>query len=111
MRKPLVAGLAALAAPLPALAQTGNGQMPYGPGHMSAWGGMGGWFMGPMMMLLFLVVAVVAVVVVVRLLARDTRPRGGGTGGDRSLEILRERYARGEIDEEEYAARRRTLEG
>jgi putative membrane protein len=36
--------------------------------------------------------------------------RGGGPGG-RALEILKERYARGEITREEYEDRRRDLEG
>ncbi len=34
----------------------------------------------------------------------------GGYGLDRSLEILRERYARGEISEEEYQRIKRNLE-
>lgn len=33
----------------------------------------------------------------------------GGSKSDRALEILRERYARGEIDEEEFEAEQRDL--
>ncbi|HJV53773.1 MAG TPA: SHOCT domain-containing protein [Noviherbaspirillum sp.] len=35
--------------------------------------------------------------------------RGRHAGGDRALEILRERYARGEISREEYEERKRVL--
>lgn len=43
---------------------------------------------------------------------RDARqPSGGGErrGDDAAMTILRERYARGEIDKEEYDVRRREL--
>ena len=70
-----------------------------------------GWFMGPIMMILFLAVAVIAVVLIVRWL-------GGSSQGDsrsvpaRSapIDILKERFARGEIDKEEFEERRRVLE-
>jgi len=44
-----------------------------------------------------------------------TRGDGGGGGGgrggsDRALEVLRERYARGEIDKETYERMKRDLE-
>ena len=35
----------------------------------------------------------------------------GGPAGEDPLEILRRRYAAGEIDDEEYARRRKTLRG
>jgi len=60
------------------------------------------------MMLLFIAAVVVLVVLAVRWL--------GGTGGatprasqSRALEILKERFARGEIDKEEFEERRRAL--
>jgi putative membrane protein len=76
----------------------------YGP-----WGG-GWWGFGMVFVsLLFLALIVVGVVLVVRSL-----PEGGRTArrpqGNRALEILDERFARGEIDREEYAERRRILE-
>jgi putative membrane protein len=56
------------------------------------------------MMLAFWGLVVAGIVVAIRWLARQ-----GGGGHDRALEILRERYARGEIDRQEFEARRRDL--
>jgi putative membrane protein len=69
----------------------------------------GGWGFGMMLvMLLFLALIIVGVVFVVRSFSE-----GGRTpslhGGSRALDILDERFARGEIDREEYEERRRTL--
>lgn len=87
-------------------------QQPQGPGygpHM--WnGGWHGWFFGPIMMIVFIAVAVIVVVLLVRWL--------GGPGhvgavhhppGKTPLDILKERFARGEIDKEEFEERRRVL--
>lgn len=41
----------------------------------------------------------------IRWLAR----RGGGSGSDAALGILRQRYARGEINREEFEAKKRDL--
>ena len=67
---------------------------------------------GPWMVvwLLLLAALVVAAVIVLRVLWG----RGSGSGGprtraDQALRILEERYARGEIDREEFEERRRTL--
>ena len=68
-----------------------------------------GWMvLGPLMMLAFVAVIVVVVVLLLR-----------GHGGDKSVpratsesradDILKERFARGEIDKEEYEERRRVL--
>jgi len=91
----------------PALAQQPQG--PYHGPHMWA-GGWHGWFFGPLMMILFIIVAVVVVVLLVRWLGG---PGHGASQHDRQgkspLDILKERYARGEIDKEEFEERRRTL--
>mgnify|MGYP006282641195 CR=1 FL=1 len=102
-------------ATMPTLAlahESGQGfQGHHGMGMM--WDGFGGaWFMGPLMMLLFLVLAVVAVAAVVRW--------GGGHGPHQhaqpsasrnaAREILEQRFARGEIDEEEFRRRRQALD-
>ena len=68
------------------------------------WGGYGpgpGMFFGPLMMMLF----VVACVSVAYLVMRPYR-----SGGGHAMDILKERYARGEIDQAEFEARRRLLD-
>ncbi|MCR9241373.1 MAG: SHOCT domain-containing protein [Rhodobiaceae bacterium] len=71
-----------------------------------------GWILGPLMMLAFLAVGVAVIVLVVRAL--------GGFGGSgsassampiqaRAIDILKERFARGEIDKEEFEEKRKTL--
>jgi len=105
---PVLATTAVLAAlPTLALAQRGPG---YYADHM--WGGgWQGWFLGPMMMLFWLVFLVGAVILIARWLGASGRiePRGGKTGSD-ALDILRARFAKGEIDKAEYEERRTLLE-
>ncbi len=89
----------------PALAQ--QSQPYYGP-HM--WGG--GWWMlfGPLWMLLFIAAIVVVVVLLVRWTMGSTHYGGAGLPGAKTpLDILQERFARGEINKEEYEERRRVL--
>ncbi|MEQ8587368.1 MAG: SHOCT domain-containing protein [Thalassobaculaceae bacterium] len=78
----------------------------YGVHPMMSWGG---WFMGPVMMLVFIAFLVGAIIFVARFLGWHPAS-GGGHSGDRSLSILRERFARGEIDQAEFDARRKALE-
>jgi putative membrane protein len=69
----------------------------------------GGWAV-VMMLMSFLFVALIVVGVV--LLVRSTTHVGQSSrapGSDRALEILDERFARGEIDQTEYEERRRIL--
>ena len=61
-------------------------------------------FFGPAMMLIFLAVCVALGYLMMR--AGAGRP-----GQGRALDILRERYARGEIDQREFEERRRLLQG
>jgi len=81
---------------------------PYGP-HMIWGGGWEGMFFGP----LFMVLVIAAVVAIVLLLVR--RPGGSWQGtltpppGRTALDILKERFARGEIDKADYEERRRAL--
>jgi putative membrane protein len=73
-------------------------------------GGWYGWFFGPIMMIAFIAVVVVVVVLLVRWLGG---PGHGGAlhspPGKTPLDILKERFARGEIDKEEFEDRRRVL--
>ena len=97
---------------LPAAAQDAPPAWQYGPGMM----GHGGWalmmFFGPLMMILF----VAAVVVLVALAFRWLGGHGlHGVGhaptplGKAPIDILKERFARGEIDKAEFEERRRVL--
>ncbi|MEX0853229.1 MAG: SHOCT domain-containing protein [Bauldia sp.] len=76
----------------------------YGP-HM--WDG-GWWFLGPLWMLIFIAATVAVVVLIVRWLGG---PGARPSGGQSALDILRERYARGEIDKGEFDERRKVLGG
>lgn len=78
------------------------------------WGMHPGWWMwgagGMVMMLMMLVfwgLVIAGVVLGIRWLVRQGRQEQP----DRALDILRERYARGEINKEEFEARRRDLGG
>ena len=80
----------------------------YGPG----WGG--GWWMllGPFTMILFVALIVVVVVLLIRWLGGPSqgwvdRPPAAKS----AIEILRERFARGEIDKQEFDEKRRILGG
>ena len=85
----------------------------YGPEHMMWWGGGGGFGMifGPLVMILVLAAVIAAVVLLVRWLGG---PWHGTTThhvlpGRTPLDILKERFARGEIDKSEFEDRRRVL--
>lgn len=87
----------------------GGGVM--GVGMMGwGWGGFSPWW-SAMMMLFWLLVIGGVVLLVVWLLHQGAPASAGPIGERRALEILRERYARGEISREEYEQMRRDLEG
>ena len=66
----------------------------------------GAWGIGMMlMMLVFWGLLIAGIVVGIRWLTRQSE----GSRSDAAIEILRERYARGEISKEEFDARRRDL--
>ncbi|HET8577184.1 MAG TPA: SHOCT domain-containing protein [Methylomirabilota bacterium] len=54
---------------------------------------------------------VVAVAAVIRWLSPTAGAAHASGGGDRALELLRERYARDEIDKQEFDAKRPDLGG
>ncbi len=98
----LLAG--AVAVPLPAWAQ----ERPWdGWGMHPMWGawGVGGISMMVVMLLVWALV-IATIVLGIRWLVTERRP----PVSDRALAVLRQRYARGEINKEEFEARRRDLD-
>jgi uncharacterized membrane protein len=77
----------------------------HGPGMMG-WGYGTGWF-GSVLMSVFWIALIVGIIFLIRWLAVSTR--GGGRSEDSALEILKRRYARGEIDKEEFEEKKRDL--
>lgn len=78
--------------------------------HDGGWG-PGAWVAMGLMMLVFWSLVAALVVYVIRNLGHrpDTPARAEGPGQDQALHILDERFARGEIDAEDYRARRDLL--
>lgn len=75
------------------------------------WGwGSGGWILMTVLMMLFWAAVITAVVLAIGHLAgpRHTSAHPPGPGPARAEDLLAERFARGEIDEDEYR-RRMTL--
>lgn len=83
-----------------------------GPGGMGWWFGYGFGAWWGVLMMLFWVLVLVGIVLLVIWLLRRAGPGPGERreGGGRALEVLRERYARGEISREQYEQMRRDLE-
>jgi putative membrane protein len=74
------------------------------PGMM-AWG-----WVGLLFMLVFWVLIVVLIIILIRrLLSPGTTRMAGPPQEDSALEILKKRYARGEIDKEEFEAKKKDL--
>ncbi len=68
---------------------------------------------GPLFMILILAVVIAVAVLFVRWLGGSSQgpqpPYRSSSSGPTALDILKERYARGEIEQEEYEERRRVL--
>ncbi len=84
---------------------------------MQGYGGGAGFVWG-LMWISFVILVVALLVLAVRWFLRSERSQGGPGGGppvggtsQTPLDILRERYARGEIDDDEYERRRAKLGG
>jgi putative membrane protein len=110
IRKPLPMALLFSLLSLPGLATAQPGEGYWGP-HMM-WGGWFHMFFGFVMMLVFLGIVVGLVVLGVRWLGGSEHSpfrHGSGPGARSSLDILKERLARGEIDVAEFEERRRAL--
>jgi putative membrane protein len=115
MKKLLITGLSGLTLFTTAggaLAQQGG----YGgPGwqHPMMWGG--GWLGGPMMIIFWIAVLVI-IIMGIRWAVKGSGGspvRGAGNSAvlqDSALELLKRRYAAGEIERDEYMAKKRDLE-
>lgn len=114
MKRALGAVLAAAGSLLP-LAAWADGAPGGNGSHGHMWGTGWGWghmLFGPLMMIVVIAAIVVAVVLVVRWVGGSDQGRNAAArppATRSSLDILEERYARGEIDTAEFEERRRTL--
>lgn len=80
----------------------------YSFGMHDGWG-MGSMLFGGFAMLVFWVLTIAVVVLVVRWLAGTASDTRRGEPRKTALDILKERFARGEIDQGEFEARRKAL--
>ena len=84
-----------------ALAQWGDNRgWHMGSGMMGGWGM--GWFGGIFMMIFWVLVLVGLVLLIKWLIQSTSRVKSDAGNSNRALEILKERYARGEIDTAEF---------
>ena len=82
--------------------------MGYGFGHMMGWGW--GMYGGIRMILFWILLIAIALFLLRRFSGGWEYPRNGTSSAQSSaLEILKQRYAKGEISKEEYEERKRTL--
>lgn len=77
-----------------------------GPGMMGGWGM--GWF-GPLFMVIFWCLVITGLVLFIRWLVQGSRRGPQGSGSSNAIGILKERYARGEIDREEFDQKKQDL--
>ncbi len=102
----VIVALANLLLPAPIWAQERTWEFHGGMHPM--WWMWSAWGIGMMlMMLVFWGVVIIGLVLAIRWLMRGPRP----SPADRALDILRERYARGEINKDEFDAKLRDLGG
>ena len=111
-----VGGKMLLISAVSAFAQTGPGQGPRGDYMQYPWGGMMSWgWLGMAFHVLMLILILIALVLVVKwLLMQSSHSRREDKAipeqKSRSLEILKERYARGEIDRQEFEQKKQDLD-
>ncbi|MGB8816570.1 MAG: SHOCT domain-containing protein [Rhizobiaceae bacterium] len=108
---PIIALAAFSAFPGPAMAQGAYGIDRYGHGAYMMGAGWYGMIFGPLFMILVLALVIGAVALLIRWLGGTWQGAAPGsqTPGRTALNILEERFARGEIDKEEYQERRQIL--
>ena len=76
---------------------------------MDGYGMAGGFGFGGIFMILWWVLIIVGIVLLVKWLVVSSSAEGPRGGGNKALDILKERYARGEIDEQEFQNKKRDL--
>ncbi len=79
-----------------------------GPGMMGGWGM--GWF-GTIFMFIFWVLIIIGLIFLIKWLIQSTKkgPELMYSSSSRALDILKERYAKGEINREEFEEKKRDL--
>ena len=87
----------------------GPGQGMMGPGMMG-WGYGIGWFW-PIFMAAFWVAVIVGIIFLIRWVAMATRAREHGKLEESALDILKKRYARGEITKDEFEKMKKDIGG
>ncbi len=88
-----------IATPLAAGCVVGDAGYDYG-----MMGGSGWWWFMPILVIIFLGLIIWAVVALIR-----GQSGSQSTGADSALEVLKRRYARGDIDKEEYEQKKKDL--
>ncbi|MGV8893212.1 MAG: SHOCT domain-containing protein [Burkholderiaceae bacterium] len=76
---------------------------------MDGYGMSGSFGFGWIFMILFWVVIIVGVIALVKWMITSSGMGRRGGGNNTALDILKERYAKGEIDEQEFQKRKRDL--
>jgi putative membrane protein len=74
----------------------------FGYGHMQPWMS----WVGPIVMIVFWALVVTAILFLIRYLAHQSRSSANDSS---ALAILKERYAKGEIDKEEFDQKRKDI--
>ncbi|MFT4830323.1 MAG: putative membrane protein [Paracoccaceae bacterium] len=86
---------------------------PFYHGHDMMWGGnqWGGFgmFMGPVFMILMMVGIIVGAIYLLRLFGGPGLAGSGHAAHDRAMALLKERYAKGEIESQEFEERKKLL--
>jgi putative membrane protein len=114
----IIPGLTAVVAVSATSAMAQVGEIPdrYGQsyhGHDMMWGGSQwggfGMILGPIFMILIVVGIVAGIIYLLRLFGGPGLIGGGHAAHDRAMALLKERYARGEIDSQEFEERKKLL--
>ena len=97
-----LAGLSIAISAFPAYAQAYSD-------HPHMWGG--GWSMifGPLMMIVFIGAIVIVVVLLIRWLSGAPIGPTAAKTGNAAIDLLKDRFARGEIDQKEFEERKKLL--